>query len=76
MTYEVVDTQNISVQAAGTETKYLVLKVQYRDVDFEHTRTFELDPALTDEEITNVIVEAGQALKAEPRREINISGTI
>lgn len=77
MTYEVVDVQNISVQAnTGEVTAYLILKVEYTDADYHHIKTFELDPAISDEEITNIIVEAGSVLKQQAKRDLKISGTI
>jgi hypothetical protein len=77
MVYEVVDTQNISVQTQEGEKKYLIVKVAYTEESFKYTKIFELNPAATDEEITTLILEEGQSLKDSPnRREINISGVI
>lgn len=77
MTYEVVDSQTVTVHAStGLETRLLVIKVEYTDNQFKHTKVFELDPTLTDEEITQVIVNAGTALKQESNRELNFSGVI
>jgi hypothetical protein len=78
MTYDVVDIQNISVATiTGEQISLLVIKVEYEDESFKYTRIFELNPSATDEEITTLIVDEGQRLKADPnKREINISGVI
>lgn len=76
MTYEVIDVQNISVQATAGEQKYLIVKVNFTEETFKYTKIFELDPSTTDEEITDLILAEGQRLKLETKREINISGVI
>jgi hypothetical protein len=76
MVYEVVDTQNISVQTQDGEKKYLIVKVNYSEESFNYTKIFEFNPSITDEEITTLILEEGQRIKSEQKREINISGVI
>lgn len=77
MTYEVKDSQVVTVHnSTGEQTSLLVLNVEYTEGDYKHVKVFELNPSLTDAEITRVIVNAGAALKQETKRELNFSGVI
>ncbi|WLR54280.1 hypothetical protein LC048_17790 [Mesobacillus subterraneus] len=77
MTYEVKDSQVVTVHnSAGEETSLLVLNVEYKEGEYKHVKVFELNPTLTDEEITQVIVDAGTVLKQETKRDLNFSGVI
>lgn len=77
MTYEVKDSQMVTVHnSAGEENTLLVLNVEYTEGEYKHVKVFELNPSLTDDEITQMIINAGAALKQETKRDLNFSGVI
>jgi len=77
--YKVIDSQTVSIGKDDViEQTVLAVKVQYSDDGIDHTKVFEFDANISDEEIKNQIEQYGRDLKTNElkARKIELEGSI
>ncbi|MEH7381751.1 hypothetical protein V7138_14910 [Bacillus sp. JJ1533] len=80
MIYKVIDSQTVTVKSETGESTILAVKVNYTSAEqnINHTKVFEFEPAISDEEIKTQIEAYGKDLiqNEEKIRVVNLEGVI
>lgn len=80
MIYSVVNSQTVSIGDNPTERTLLAVKVRYEESEtsIDHTKVFEFDVTITDEDIKSQIEQYGRDLKSNTAkvRVVALEGSI